>query len=814
MLDGNSRSFDDLPAELIERVLTLCSDLPTSIVVETLLAPYPRPFWVRINSHPRSVRDAIDPLLPPCWSNLSPSHFPVSLKKAWQIVLLKWDDVATIPAYVVAWVAKFVPGLFTYTFVTAAAEAGRLDLLQLIHAFNIRKFCCGTMDAAARAGRLAVLRFLHTQRKEGCTAQAMTEAIRHRHLDAAKFLAAHRTELCGPEALSDAASSGDVEAVRFLQTVVGCEPGELDAGSAPDLATLRVLHEEFGWPITSHTVEVMAARGSADALRYCLERCAACNPEALRAMFYQQGTVEAMAVANEFFPHETGLWSSLVWDFLAGTGALERLEWLYNHRTEGCTEDAMSSAALEGHLDTVKFLRTKGLEPNQSVLFDAIRSGNVELVRYLHTIPSLQGCWDSGLVQVAAMVGQAGVTKYLWEELGLVPDVLEFEPYNAGHLDVTLFAVDKGVTITIPNLCFALIEATNSSSLEKIQRLHELIPNPVPDDLDRIYEAPAELGRLDVIQFLRTNRLEEPSPGALLLAARRGRTQVAQYFIQDMGMVPTVEMVGEAASGDNVETMRLLLEHLPADFVLDEAIESACGNDTVEALRWLHRKGQAAGNLSNLWVPRSLDVMEELINVYGVRLDSSAVKRAAFCWAFDTSRRVLESELGRDLKHPLEDLFAIGNADLTLYALDHDRFEINDDTHVFVDGLDFHACRSYLFDPLSDATRPSLLNLSAAYMASLVFVRLYARHPEQCTTRTAEVAARNGNLRTLRFLSRRAPHVFAESVMTHAVEGQCLVEVVEHLLEHHPMRRDYQGSEKKDGGEVGVGKVRGGPVSY
>ncbi|KAJ3095333.1 hypothetical protein HDU96_001216 [Phlyctochytrium bullatum] len=111
-----------------------------------------------------------------------------------EMVLLRWVDVHTIPAYVVAWVARCAPKLLSYEFVTMAATAGRLDLIRLLHAFDVRKFCTGTMNVAAGAGQLAVVRFLHFERKECCTADAMGNAVIDGHFDVAQFLAEHRTE--------------------------------------------------------------------------------------------------------------------------------------------------------------------------------------------------------------------------------------------------------------------------------------------------------------------------------------------------------------------------------------------------------------------------------------------------------------------------------------------------------------------------------------------------------------------------------------------------------------------------------------------
>ncbi|KAJ3089221.1 hypothetical protein HDU96_003840, partial [Phlyctochytrium bullatum] len=104
-------------------------------------------------------------------------------------------------------------------------------------------------------------------------------------------------------------------------------------------------------------------------------------------------------------------------------------------------------------------------------------------------------------------------------------------------------------------------------------------------------------------------------------------------------------------------------------------------------------------------------------------------------------------------------------------------------------GRGFH-CRSYLYDDLGDPFELSFLNLAAAISNTMVFVRLFARYPTQCTMRTAELAARRGSLGIVLFLSKHAPQVIAESVVSNAIEGHCVLELLEHLLLHHPACRN------------------------
>ncbi|KAJ3101443.1 hypothetical protein HDU96_009981 [Phlyctochytrium bullatum] len=758
-------AFQDLPLELIQRSLVYCKSFRTSIAVE-LLASYQQPFWIRISDEPEMVRDAIDPLLPPQWSGLGPRNFLISTNLASELVVLRWNDVATIPAYIVAWVARFTPKLFTYDFVTAAAQAGRLDLIRLLHAFKIPKFCVKTMDAASKAGRLDVVRFLHFERTEGCTVSAMDDAIVNGHLDVAWFLGTHRTELCTDVALDTAVRNGDVDTVRFLQTVVKCEPNLQQIARVPDLKTLKILHEELGWPITS-------------ALAVC------CG----------HSSVEAMAVVNEFFPNEECLWASRNWDSLAQRGDLQHLEWLYANRKEGCSPDIMKRLAMfDGDPDVIKFLETKGFEPQPSP-------------------PTPETPMKPGFLPPAVSIeysDDALSSKKV--KFGVLTEFFSPVPCEPSYVDVVLSAVEKGLKVHKKQLYLALAIATKWRSMETIEHLSNLTatvahrnlePTLAPIDL---FLCPAILGRLEVIRFLHVNRLERPKISALVEAARKGHIEVVRYLVKKMRMEPTRDVLLEAAD----EVIPFLVDNLPAEADLDDYIHIAFSRDNLELLRWLHKKGLGTGRFPTMLVV-GLDILKELVHIYGEQLEDQFVRMVIRQHGYDNVKFMMESELGKTLKLLLFHLLVFGSPDLILYTLDNNRYKIDDAFYFHDLGKEFH-CHPYLYDDLADSSQLSFLNVAAGASNAVLFARLFARHPEQCTTRTAELAARTGNFSIVLLISKHAPHVITDSVVTHAIEGRCVFEIIEYLLQHHPSCRNpcvhleaatrLMGSEHSDRADV------------
>ncbi|KAJ3117760.1 hypothetical protein HDU96_005725 [Phlyctochytrium bullatum] len=794
----------DLPSELIQRILRWVNSLRSSIAVE-LLFSYPQPFWIRISRQPDIVRDAIHPLLPPQWSRLGPDDFPISMMQASEIVLLRWSDVATIPAYVVAWIARFAPQLLSYDFVTAAARAGRLDLLRLIHAFEIPKFCAGTMDAAAKAGRFSIVHFLHFERNEGCTVHAMDGAIESGYLDVAQFLGTHRTELCTRRALYAAIRNGDLDTVRFLQGVVKCEPEIQEISFVTDLTMLKVLHEELGWPITGDVVKNMATHG-ADAVRYCLERFPRCKADAVRGLVCSAAcSVETLAVLNEFFPTAESLWSSSNWDSVAQSGSLPHLEWLYANRTEGCTAEIMNTLSLYPRPDVIEFLETKGFErkPPPAWVFPKLTGIPTPFFQ-----TNTHWAWQMNTPLPVPMNTPLALQTITHPQAHPPPEfafgalrshhtvhapALAF-PSDSRNIDagVILSAVENGEFIPVTQLYLALASATKSKGMETIKRLSDLTPQLTVDTHDantaglNLYQIPATLGRLDVIRYFHANRSERPNSWVLRAAVEYGHIEVVRYLCENMGMQVTSDLFLSAP----LEVIPYLLDRLPASLGLP--IMWACSRESVELLRFLHKRGRGMVDLFNAFdSSKSLDVVEELLNVYGNQLDDVSLKDIVFRCSFDAAKLVLESETGKHRKVGLRNVLGSRNPDLIFYALENNRCYV-EDAFYFPDsyfGPEF-PYHQYLYDDLADPSHLSFLNLAAGTSNSMLFARLFARYPTQCTTRTAELAARSGSLAIVLFLSKHAPRVMAESVVTNAIEGRCVFHIVEHLLRQFPACRN------------------------
>ncbi|KAJ3100511.1 hypothetical protein HDU96_010305 [Phlyctochytrium bullatum] len=613
-----------LPVELIQRILVLTNDLELAVTTELLLARFPH---------------AIEPLLPESWNDMNESHFPASLAISRRIVVEPDGDLETTPAFRLAWVCEFRPDLITYKYVMRAAGAGRLDLIRILDAFEVPRFCMGTMDEAAAAGHLAVVKFLHYRRTEGCTSWAMTRAAKGGFLNVLRFLHANRTEGCRDLALIDAAVNGHFDVVSFLQSELLFFPDAVRDVEWPKIPThhIRRPHEEFGWPVTDRVALDVMIRGTPEDFRFCLNHVSFPTrySEPVDQAFLE-GTrpwLENLKILSDVVGYNTGFWKTDYLDLLARHGHLEMLQFLYEKLCERCSLDGMRDAAENGHKQVFEFLVTTDINAlskiDDSIVYHAARGGSVELLRFLRTldVPALVNVWTSDLTNEAHAHGRVAAVRYLAAELGLP------------------------VTLEVP-------------------------------ECQHTFTYAVEDNRLDVLHFLHGNRSEEPSLDCLRRAVSKS-LEVVKFLVAELGMRPDAETITEAASSGRIDLVKFLYAYLPPETPLNDAIGAAITHGKFETAKFLHTQRKATGPLRcQLWHRQTnLDVVTFAVETYLPQLD---IASALLCvWSpyfhnIDVCKYVLESGhlTGQNYLFPWTTPHA-GNLDLDClaYGLKADMFD-------------------------------------------------------------------------------------------------------------------------------------------
>ncbi|KAJ3110468.1 hypothetical protein HDU96_006599 [Phlyctochytrium bullatum] len=776
-----------LPPEVMHRVLLASGDLQAAIDYELLRSGIDRRFHFRIHADPEAgpVSDAVLPLFPDKWANLTTASFPVSLAISQLRFVVPHDDVATVPAFKVAWIAKFRPDLFTFEYVMKAARAGRLDLIRVLDAYRVTKFCKGTFDEAAAGGHLAVLQFLYRcGRYGGCSARAVDKAAEGGYLDVIKWLRTVRNAGCTGDALFYAARGGNLEVVEYLQKEMEQEPSsssyyDTHAGGylEVEFRVLRLLHEEFGWPLTSDLLKHVVTTGQPEDFCYCVKRIPHLVAGDVRNLFKTpKNWLRMLKSLHDFHGDNKEIWVDSNWDELANHGHADMLEFLYEHRREGCTKNGLESAAQRGHVHVVELLVAKGLDISGSLLLDAVLSNNVELLRFCRSLPQLEEFWSPALASYAAQFGRFESLSWLWEEMGVGLTRLDFSPivdrddsFNQ-HVNVALYAMQKkGLPVPEQPFFVGLLgSAVWNASLEQVEAISKLTTNECPE----AFLVSAGQGRLDVLKLLCETRTERPSKECLEFAAHGQQFEVVRYLLDDMGVEPTVNVLRCAVLGGNLELVLRLVDRFPVDEFTDAPLlTDALFEGEIEIARLLHQRGHTILDEETAHEmfrdTQSLDIIDFFISKgYHKNMDLSQ----------DLRDRTLNCFGNIDIT---ERCFYNGGLSQSFVPGDFDFFDFDADVFEYNPDLIRFARAKRMLD---------LDRLDPFYHDALICFQLFVSwNLIKCNTATAERAAVEGAYSIMRWLSRRHPGIFKPRVMAKAITSRTSMAplVVEFLLDNH-----------------------------
>lgn len=214
-------------------------------------------------------------------------------------------------------------------------------------------------------------------------------------------------------------------------------------------------------------------------------------------------------------------------DLAAQNGHLAMLQWLDTQPAiGGCTEDAMSAAALHGHFDVVRWLHERGAG-SIAALRSAIRGGHLEIVQFLFE------CGDD----------------------------------NARHL-----ASDHG-----------LDDAARSGNLALVQWLHEVA---ITGCSKHAMDNAASNGDLEIVQWLHANRSEGCSTAAMDGAALHGHLRVLRWLHATRPEGCTVDAMDNAASAGHVAVLQWLHANRP-EGGSTAALDRAASNGHLSVVQWL-----------------------------------------------------------------------------------------------------------------------------------------------------------------------------------------------------------------------------------
>lgn len=273
------------------------------------------------------------------------------------------------------------------------ATAGRLDMLQWLHANRPHDLRGPLLDEAATHGHLEIVVWLHEIKHKSCgkcTGHALGLAAKGGHLNVVQWMLQNRSDEFPSHALQQVAFHGHLHVLQYLYDHPQCR--ELfssdttsclgEAAGSGNLEMVKWLHALQPLVPAWRALDLAATYGHLDVLKW-LHQHRPHDSCCVRAMDMAALHGHLDVVKFLHFNRREGCTTDAM-DNAASEGHLDIVKFLHAHRREGCTTAAMDGAATKNHWDVVKYLdgsRSEGC--TLCAMHSAVRAGNLEMMQYL-----------------------------------------------------------------------------------------------------------------------------------------------------------------------------------------------------------------------------------------------------------------------------------------------------------------------------------------------------------------------------------------------------------------------------------------------
>ncbi|CAK4073276.1 unnamed protein product [Aphanomyces euteiches] len=269
---------------------------------------------------------------------------------------------------------------------------------------------------------------------------------------------------------------------------------------------------------------------------------------AIRQLGRHQYVPHRFAAAEHFQTHSSCAYST--WFALYGLAAVARLH-------AECGDATIVFAAFIGHLPSLDYILSSCLElPNammELVWNYAARNGHLHLIEYLHQ-HRFQGC-SAHVMDTAAANGHLDTVMFLHEFRGegCTKDAMDAASLQ-GFLDIVQFLHlhrHEGCT---------KVAMTWAARLDKLQVVRFLSENRTEGCTKKALDWAAKRGHLSVVQYLHANRHEGCPDSAILEAAKEGHVDIVQYFGLHAGDAWLRRAMQRAVGSGQLSLVQMLVE--------------------------------------------------------------------------------------------------------------------------------------------------------------------------------------------------------------------------------------------------------------
>lgn len=413
------------------------------------------------------------------------------------------------------------------------------------------------------------IKWSHEQQQLGTyelvgVASVLDSAIRNGNMEILIWVHANRLEKCSHEALGYAVSGGHTDTAKWL---TGNYPHDYfdDPWEAPsNLELIKWVSSEYKWKQRVHQV-VWIDNSALNVIEANPDKSSIEEALALLELLYAiRADIESTEdskleldpgpitsrIRPRYFPRR----ASEAMDAAARLGNLPILQWLHhNRKSDGCTSAAMNEAAAMNHLDVVVWLHENRSEGcTVEAMSRAIAHGHFEIVLWLHANRS-EG--------------------FRSERLDLDVRQGQFDCFRWHHTD---------------------------HSEENFQIVKWLCENQYEGWTGRAFDFAADIGRLDIMEYLYDLGKRECNHSAIENAARRGHIQAMKWLIDhDMVKPAHLEYAFQvsAAHTGNLICVKFLVSYGKFDYD-DSMVEKVATFSRFNVVEWLLRNARQHRNMN------------------------------------------------------------------------------------------------------------------------------------------------------------------------------------------------------------------------
>ena len=255
---------------------------------------------------------------------------------------------------------------------------------------------------------------------------------------------------------------------------------------------------------------------------------------------------------------------------------LDMVRYLVEEKGLKISEDAISIALKNRHLDMVKYLVGKGAKINNNAVSDAIVDKNLDVVKYLVGKGAKIG---NSAVNQAVLNNDLDMVTYLVEK-GLKIDNYAVEnAAGTGNLELVTYLVEKGAKIGNG----AVTSAAYSGDLDLVTYLVE---KGATIGYDAVQNA-AYKGKLDIVTYL-VEKGAKISEFAVENAAGTGNLELVTYLVEK-GATIHDSAVNQAILNNDLDMVTYLVEK--GGKIYDRSFTKALRNGNLSLVKYLVKNG-------------------------------------------------------------------------------------------------------------------------------------------------------------------------------------------------------------------------------